>query len=156
MVIQDELVERLQPLLHEYHVDMYICGHDDTLQHLIDSHNIYYYVSGNGAKRGTYSDIKQSIFGAVDPGYMIHSMNQTHMYTQIIDKDGKVLYTTVQASKVYQQQQHSNSHTNNDDITIINNDDDIMNDDGSMLDRYIKPIASKYAIRAPLLRLHAT
>jgi len=134
----DELVERLQPMLEKYHVDLYLCGHDHTLQHLIDSHGIEYYVSGNGAKRGTYIPVKQSIFGDVDPGFMIHSLNHTHMYTQVIDKQGKIIYHTIQQSRASQYN------------TVIHNP----NDD-SLLSRYFKPVASKYAVRAPLLRTRA-
>ena len=54
---------------------------------------VQYFVSGNGAKRGTYSPIKQSLFGAVDPGFMTHEINNDILTTTLIDHTGLTIYT---------------------------------------------------------------
>lgn len=45
----EELQQHLQPLLEEYGVQAYFCGHDHNLQHL-DSRKVAYIVSGAGSK----------------------------------------------------------------------------------------------------------
>ena len=125
------LVIRLQPMLAKYNVDIYINGHDHTLQHLQDTHNTNYYVSGNGAKRGTYVTTRQTVWGVVDPGFMVHSMNTTHMLTQVIDREAKVVYTTTQQSKASQQPKQ-----------VVLQPSDWMS--------LIRSIGSKLAVRAPL------
>lgn len=95
----NELIDSIQSILYKYNIDFYLCGHDHTLQHLADQHNFNYYISGNGAKRGTYHAIDESIYGIVDPGFMLHQINTTHMYTQFIDLNGIVVYHTVQQSR---------------------------------------------------------
>lgn len=92
------LVDRLLPLLNKYNVDIYLCGHDHTLQHLQDSpSSTQYYVSGNGAKRGTITPIKQSMFGVVDPGFMTHQIvGRSNLTTTMIDLNGKQIYSYTQ------------------------------------------------------------
>lgn len=41
------LVENLKPLLEQYGVTAYFCGHDHNMQHLTDS-GVQYYVTGAG------------------------------------------------------------------------------------------------------------
>ena len=42
-----ELVERLKPMLEQYDVAAYYCGHDHNLQHINDT-KVQYYVVGAG------------------------------------------------------------------------------------------------------------
>lgn len=90
----------LKPLLQQYKVDAYINGHDHTLQHLQDSATgTQYFVSGNGAKRGSINSPKlaQLKFGVVDPGFMSHMITKDSMVTTLIDGSSKTLYTYKQA-----------------------------------------------------------
>jgi len=93
----DDLVQHLLPMLLKYNVDMYLCGHDHTMQHLQNTQNAktstQYFVSGNGAKRGTFNPTKNSVFGRVDPGFMLHSIQGlTTMHTAVVDLDGTTIY----------------------------------------------------------------
>ena len=89
-----DLQRNLKPLLAAHAVDMYLCGHDHTLQHLQESTNsTQYFVSGNGAKRGSIAPIPQQLFGVVDPGFMLHSIRgKTEMTTTVVDYHGKTVY----------------------------------------------------------------
>jgi len=90
----DDLQQNLKPMLERYAVDMYLCGHDHTLQHLQESKNTtQYFVSGNGAKRGDITPIPQQLFGVVDPGFMLHSIRgNNEMTTVVVDYAGKTIY----------------------------------------------------------------
>lgn len=93
-----ELVDNLLPMLKKENVDMYLCGHDHTLQHMQElPTGIQFFLSGNGAKRGSYKPIKQSLFGVVDPGFMTHSISGVDtMTTNMIDLKGQMVYTYTQ------------------------------------------------------------
>ena len=82
-------------MLAAYDVDLYLCGHDHTLQHLSQSTNTtQYFVSGNGAWRGTITPIPEQKFGVVDPGFMLHSVRgKTEMSTVVVDLNGKTIYS---------------------------------------------------------------
>ena len=90
----EDLDINLLPMLREHAVDIYFCGHDHTLQHLQESENsTQYFVSGNGAKRGSISPIPQQLFGVVDPGFMLHSIQHRDLLrTSVMDMTGKIIY----------------------------------------------------------------
>lgn len=90
-----DLQQNLKPMLAAYDVDMYLCGHDHTLQHLQQSKNTtQYFVSGNGAKRGDITPIPEQLFGVVDPGFMLHSVRgKVEMSTVVVDLNGKTIYS---------------------------------------------------------------
>jgi len=45
----DTLVQRLRPLLIQYNVTAYFCGHDHTMQHLREENStVEYFVTGAG------------------------------------------------------------------------------------------------------------
>jgi tartrate-resistant acid phosphatase type 5 len=105
-----DLVSNLLPMLRKYNVDLYICGHDHNLQHLQDSTtSTQYLVSGNGAKRGSYSPIPQSKFGMVDPGFMLHNvMGLDNMTSTVIDLNGKTIYEYTQ-TRIPKKHDHDNA-----------------------------------------------
>lgn len=81
----------LRPMLERYNVDAYFCGHDHTMQYLKDG-SVHYFVSGNGAKRGTVQAIPQSVFYKVDPGFMVHQINGTQMVVYMYDLTGDMIF----------------------------------------------------------------
>jgi len=94
----DVLVRQLKPLMDKYKVDAYFNGHDHNLQYLVDG-KVSYYLSGNAAKtNGEYHPIQQSVWGSLQNGYTIHSLNETSLTTQYLDSTGKPLYQVVQPS----------------------------------------------------------
>jgi len=93
-----ELNAKLLPMLQSSRANVFFCGHDHTLQHL-RSNGVDYFVSGNGGKIGTYSPIPQSMYGVVDPGFMVHHVNKTHFVTRMIDMNDKEIYAVTIANK---------------------------------------------------------
>ena len=104
-----DLGENLLPLLRAYDVDVYLCGHDHTLQHLAEAANAtQYFVSGNGAKRGSIAPIPQQRFGVVDPGFMLHAVHGLDtMSTYVVDMTGKVVYQYTQKRIVKRHQRRA-------------------------------------------------
>lgn len=88
----------IQNLLEKHQVDLYLCGHDHTMQHL-QNNGIDYYVNGNGAKRGSVGNSQNTMaeslkFARVDPGFMLHQVSSSGdtMTTTVIDYNGNAIY----------------------------------------------------------------
>jgi hypothetical protein len=91
----EKLLEVLNPLLEQYHVDAYFNGHDHSLQHLQGT-TVNYYVSGSGAKTGSYTPIDQSVFGTTSSGFMLFSLYSWELNVSFIDRNGQLLYNYTQ------------------------------------------------------------
>jgi len=93
---QITLVERLEPLLQAASLDVYINGHDHTLQHL-QNNGLNFFVSGGGTYRGYYTPQSQSLYGtAATNGFMTHTFNGNALTTNVIDQNGNQIYTYTQ------------------------------------------------------------
>jgi len=97
---QAELIERLKPLLDQYNVDAYLCGHDHNLQHL-QSESVNYFLSGGGSKLGTYEKTDEAVWGVVQDGFFSHTISAATntMATAVIDLNGAVIYQYTQQKR---------------------------------------------------------
>ena len=86
-----ELQGTVLPLLEKYGVDVYLCGHDHTLQHL-KRHNVNYFVSGSGSFNGVFKEQPESLFGSIENGFTAHRLTRDHMDVSVINLDGRTLY----------------------------------------------------------------
>jgi tartrate-resistant acid phosphatase type 5 len=106
------MIDNILPLLQKYNVDIYLCGHDHTLQHLQNTENplqsTQFFLSGNGAKYGEFHPTPQSKFGIVDPGFMTHTLTKNTIVTTMIDHHGKQLYTFAQQRLVKSWEMNNN------------------------------------------------
>ena len=99
-----QLSDLLLPILQRRRVDLYICGHDHTLQHLRDDNpsRLEFIVSGNGAKHGyvqEFHNISQSPqvpFASTIHGFTAHTVSRDALRTTFISLDGDRVYTTTQ------------------------------------------------------------
>jgi tartrate-resistant acid phosphatase type 5 len=82
-------------LLARYHVDLYVCGHDHSLQHLeIPGVSTSFVVSGGGGAR-TYAmlrDDRGPFFRSL-PGFCALQFTPTQATVELIGMDGEVLHT---------------------------------------------------------------
>jgi len=92
---QPELIDRLEPMLDQYNVDAYICGHDHDLQHLQNG-PVNFWVSGSASKKSKYDPTPQAVWGVVELGFMTHTLAQEAMTTRAIDTTGTTLYQYTQ------------------------------------------------------------
>eukprot|EP00128_Syssomonas_multiformis_P015510 Colp12_sorted_trinity150504_noHs@12052 len=86
------LRKRLQPMLQDARADIYLCGHDHTLQHLNDG-GVDYFVSGSGGKKGSMTDQHKPLFWIIENGFMHHEVTAGSLTTTIYDKKANELYT---------------------------------------------------------------
>ncbi|CAF1164463.1 unnamed protein product [Rotaria sordida] len=102
------LIDRLRPLLHQYHVTAYMCGHDHNLQHLtndMDEVHMNYFVVGAAnfidssqehAKDVPADSLKffwagSSVYG----GFALMEHNPTHLSLSFIDHSKQILYQAI-------------------------------------------------------------
>jgi hypothetical protein len=90
---QDDLVNRLLPILKKHKVDLYICGHDHNLQILKPQEGVHFVVAGGGGA-GTYEldeDYTRSVFKAQTHGFAVIEVDDDSLDVRLIDVSGKEL-----------------------------------------------------------------
>lgn len=88
-----ELIGSLKPLLDQYAVNAYICGHDHDLQHLRKG-NVHYFVSGAGSKLREAGKNDVSVFTYSVNGFMQFMATGDELLVQFVDVNGKTIYQT--------------------------------------------------------------
>jgi tartrate-resistant acid phosphatase type 5 len=80
----------------EHKVDIYLSGHDHSLQHLKPEGFTHQFISGAGSElTGITKGIAYSKFEASEHGFMYFSINPDKLNVKAINLDGTVLYDTV-------------------------------------------------------------
>ena len=90
---QPEMVAQLQPLLTNYGVQMYLCGHTHTLQHLTTGGVTDYIISGaGGAPLGDVASAPPARFAVAEGGFTILSVNTDSLRVSFVNASGTKLY----------------------------------------------------------------
>jgi tartrate-resistant acid phosphatase type 5 len=86
--------QSLQPLFEKYKVDAYLAGHEHSLQHMIASNRVHHFISGAASERTPARMLPISKFAQSQYGFMLFSVYPQMVRVQVIDLEGKLLYTT--------------------------------------------------------------
>jgi tartrate-resistant acid phosphatase type 5 len=87
--------EILNPIFEEHKVDVYLAGHEHSLQHLKPEGYTHQFISGAGSSlSGVASGIPYSRFEASRNGFLYFSMDSTQMIVKAINEEGKIMYQT--------------------------------------------------------------
>jgi len=85
----------LAKTLEKHKVDIYLSGHDHSLQHLKPEGFTHQFISGAGSElTPVQSGVPYSKFEAAEHGFMYFSLNKNRIRAKAIDDTGKVLYET--------------------------------------------------------------
>ena len=85
----------LATTLEKHKVDIYLSGHDHSLQHLKPEGFTHQFISGAGSElTPVQSGVPYSKFEAAEHGFMYFSLNKNRIRAKAIDDTGKVLYET--------------------------------------------------------------
>lgn len=88
------MTEKLFPILEKNNVDIYFCGHDHDMQHLVLG-RVNFLVSGAGSSTRDCEAIEQTKFFATrTSGFLGVTLLKDSLKAEFIDKDGTPLYTT--------------------------------------------------------------
>ena len=90
-----EIRAALSQIFEEYKVDVYLAGHDHSLQHLKPEGYTNHFVSGAGSElTPVSSNISYSKFQASENGFMYFSLDSHRLNVKAINHEGTVLYET--------------------------------------------------------------
>ena len=84
----------LQPLFHQYGVNLYLSGHEHHLEYLKPKGPTHYIISGAASETGHVGWLKRyRRFGARKRGFVTFSLNKEKLLIQFISDKGKLLYS---------------------------------------------------------------
>lgn len=90
-----EIRKALTPLFEKHKVDVYLSGHEHSLQHLKADKFTQQFISGAGSElTEVTSGVSYCKFQASEHGFMYFSINANRLKVQAINDSGKVLYET--------------------------------------------------------------
>jgi tartrate-resistant acid phosphatase type 5 len=84
----------LKPLFDKYGVDVYLAGHEHSLQHLKPAGKTHHFISGAASEKTTVKEYALSEMAASEYGFMLFSVTGNELLLQTIDYTGKIIYTT--------------------------------------------------------------
>ena len=83
----------LQPIFDKYKVDVYLAGHEHSLQH-IKINSTHNFISGSASERTPAVLIPGSKIAASEYGFLFFSVTGNKMQVQGINDIGRIIYTT--------------------------------------------------------------
>jgi tartrate-resistant acid phosphatase type 5 len=92
----DDLIERLLPILEGNHVDLYLCGHEHLIQHLKRAGSVHFFV--NGAAGGGARSVKKPGYEGLlfvaegKQGFTVLEADGSSLTVRFIGEDGGQLY----------------------------------------------------------------
>lgn len=84
----------LKPLFDKYGVDVYLAGHEHSLQHLKPAGKTHHFISGAASEKTAVKQYVLSEMAASEYGFMLFSVTGNELLLQTIDYTGKIIYTT--------------------------------------------------------------
>ncbi len=89
----NELVEKLEPLLEKYGVNMYLAGHDHDIQYLKkEAGSVNYFVSGAGSKLRETGTMEYTKFCKSINGFLGVTVSSNNIKASFVDYTGNDLY----------------------------------------------------------------
>jgi tartrate-resistant acid phosphatase type 5 len=82
------------PLLKKYKVNIYLAGHEHSLQHILPDNTTHYFISGSASEVTPSRMLAESKFAASEYGFMSFSVSADKAMVQLINDKGRVLYQT--------------------------------------------------------------
>ncbi len=89
-----DMQQRVDPILRKYNVDMYICGHIHSFQHLrAEGSGVDYIVNSSASLARNVEATPQTQFCSNKEGFMVLSADSDDLEAMMLDYEGKLLYT---------------------------------------------------------------
>lgn len=90
-----DMRKSFKPLFDKFNVDLYLCGHEHSLQYVKPEGKTHYFISGAGSEATEAVKYPQiGKFAAAQGGFMAFSMTEKKAMVQVINHLGKVLYVS--------------------------------------------------------------
>ncbi|WP_207423196.1 purple acid phosphatase family protein [Desertivirga brevis] len=85
----------LKPVLDKYKVDVYLTGHEHSLQYIKPPGATHHFISGSASEATPARLVDHSKLSASDYGFMLFSVSTNQLRVQAINYEGKILYHTL-------------------------------------------------------------
>jgi acid phosphatase len=86
-----ELFSSLLPIFERHKIDIYICGHDHSIQHIVRN-NINYYVVGSGSETTECGEVPGTKYYNSIGGFVNITVDKNNLTSNFIDEHGNLLY----------------------------------------------------------------
>jgi len=88
-----EMIEKVKPLLEQYHAQLYFCGHDHDLQHLHEKGGkLDYIVTGTGGETRPNSSNELTVFSHSEPAFSVVSFKGDSVSVNFVGVTGNLIY----------------------------------------------------------------
>jgi tartrate-resistant acid phosphatase type 5 len=84
----------LKPLFDKYGVDVYLSGHEHSLQHLVADGKTNHFISGAASEKTAVKLVGESRMAASAYGFLLFSVTGKELLVQAIDASGNIIYKT--------------------------------------------------------------
>lgn len=81
----------LLPVFNKYHVDVYISGHEHSLQHLVTG-KLNHLISGSASEKTPVKLVPESLMSASDYGFMLLTASADELTVQAINENNQLIY----------------------------------------------------------------
>ena len=85
----DEMIDALERLFIEHHVNIYLSGHDHIEQMLKPVGGVHYLVSGVGAMTKRIVDPKRSIYAVAEVGFTLLELSANRLVVEFVNSHGE-------------------------------------------------------------------
>lgn len=84
----------LKPILDKYGVDVYLSGHEHSLQYIKPAGKTHHFISGAASERTPVKMIDDMEMGASVYGFMTFSVRKNEIIMQALNDEGDIIYST--------------------------------------------------------------
>lgn len=85
----------LKNMLDQNGVDLYLSGHEHSLQHLKSAGKTHHIISGAASEKTAARLVPESLMAASAYGFWVFSVTGNELLAQAVDEEGRVLYKTL-------------------------------------------------------------
>jgi hypothetical protein len=83
----------LKPMFDKYQVDVYLSGHEHSLQHMQSAGNMHHIISGAASEKTPARLIENSLMSASEYGFFVFSVTGNELLLQAVNDTGKIIYS---------------------------------------------------------------
>lgn len=84
----------LKPVLDKYDVDVYLSGHEHSMQYIKPAGKTHHFISGAASEKTPVKLIDDMQMGASIYGFMTFSISKSELLMQTINDEGEIIYST--------------------------------------------------------------
>ena len=84
----------LKPVLDKHAVDVYLAGHEHSLQHIAPAGATHHFISGAASERTPVKLVPEARMVASEYGFLVFSATGAELLVQAVDFKGRVFYKT--------------------------------------------------------------